>query len=320
MIGLKSLLGRASPAGPSARLSLLIFHRVHLAIDPMSPSEVDAGRFDRICRWLGRWFNVLALDQAVALRRQGALPARALSITFDDGYADNHDVALPILRAHDLTATFFIATSFLDGGRMFNDTVNETVRNARSERVDLAEWFDDAEALPLVTLEDRRHAAASIIDRVKYLPVQRRQEVVDALARRLGSTLPVDLMMSSAQVCSLHRAGMQIGAHTQSHPILRGMAREQVRDEIEGSQRVLEGLVDARVGLFAYPNGKPDVDFDATVVDVVESLGFDAAVTTVRGAAGPQTNPFLLPRHTPWEQDRLRFGYRLLETLRMPAP
>lgn len=320
MIGLKSLLGRASPEGPSARLSLLIFHRVHPVIDPMLPTEVDATRFDRICRWLARWFNVLPLDQAMVLRRQGALPTRALSITFDDGYADNHDVALPILRAQGLTATFFIATSFLDGGRMFNDTVVEAVRNARSERIDPAEWFDDAEALPLVSLDDRRRAAASIIGRVKYLPVQRRQEVVDALARRLGATLPDGLMMRSAQVSSLYRAGMQIGAHTQTHPILRGVSREQVRAEIEGSRRVLEGLVDARVGLFAYPNGKPDVDFDAQAVDVVQSLGFDAAVTTVRGAAGPQTNPLLLPRHTPWEHDRLRFGYRLLETLRMPAP
>ncbi|MCK7493591.1 MAG: polysaccharide deacetylase family protein [Comamonadaceae bacterium] len=55
---------------------------------------------------------------------EGTLPARALAITFDDGYADNHDVALPILRRHGLNATFFVATGFLDGGIMWNDVLD----------------------------------------------------------------------------------------------------------------------------------------------------------------------------------------------------
>ena len=121
-------MGLLSPAGPKARLSILIFHRVHQQRDPLFPGEVDATDFDNICAWARSMFNVLPLDEAVTRHASHSLPERALSITFDDGYADNHDVAMPILRKHGITATFFIASGFLNGGRMWNDTAIEAMR------------------------------------------------------------------------------------------------------------------------------------------------------------------------------------------------
>lgn len=111
----RPLFSTLSPAGSGARLSILIFHRVLPAPDPLFPGEPDAQRFDEICRWLAKWFRVLDLNDALAGLRRGDLPARAAAITFDDGYADNSDVAVPILQRHGLTATFFIATGYVDG-------------------------------------------------------------------------------------------------------------------------------------------------------------------------------------------------------------
>ena len=70
-----------------------------------------------------RHFNVIPLIQAVERLQSGVLPARALAITFDDGYANNEQIAAPILKKLGLPATFFIATAYLDGGRMFNDSI-----------------------------------------------------------------------------------------------------------------------------------------------------------------------------------------------------
>ena len=75
-------------------------------------------------------FNVIPLLDAVRHSAAGTLPPRAACITFDDGYADNAEVALPILQRHKLHATFFVATGFLNGGRMWNDTIIELVRRA----------------------------------------------------------------------------------------------------------------------------------------------------------------------------------------------
>src|SRR5690349_2991525 len=116
-----------SPAGRAAPLTVLMYHRVLPAPDPLTES-VDARDFERQMRALREYFTVLPLAEAVAGLRAGKLPSRAVAITFDDGYADNAVIALPILESLGLHATFFIADGFLNGGRMFNDTVIEALR------------------------------------------------------------------------------------------------------------------------------------------------------------------------------------------------
>jgi peptidoglycan/xylan/chitin deacetylase (PgdA/CDA1 family) len=259
---------------------------------------------------------VLPLDQAAARLKAGTLPARALSITFDDGYADNQAVALPILKRHGLTATFFVSTGFLDGGRMWNDTIAEAFRRGAGPALDLRDLFDDPAALyPLATPEQRRHGLETVILKAKYLPVAERLTLVGRIAERSGAALPEDLMMTRAQVVALRRAGMQIGAHTVSHPILARLGEAEARAEILDSKRFLEDLLDERVGLFAYPNGKPAEDFTPESVAIARSAGFDAAVSTAWGAANARTDPFQLPRFTPWDRTRVRFGARMLGNL-----
>lgn len=67
----------------------------------MLPSEPDAATFAQQMGLLAQNFVVLPLREGVARLRQGRLPARAVCITFDDGYANNFTVALPILRERD---------------------------------------------------------------------------------------------------------------------------------------------------------------------------------------------------------------------------
>src|SRR5215831_142994 len=105
-----------SPSGPRGRLSILIFHRVLRQHDPLISDLPTAAQFETQMRWVREWCNVLPLGEAIDRLYAGTIPARALSITFDDGYADNEEVAAPILKRLDMTATFFVATGFLDGG------------------------------------------------------------------------------------------------------------------------------------------------------------------------------------------------------------
>src|SRR5205814_2984129 len=109
------------------RLSVLIFHRVLPKDDPLFPEEMHAYRFDRLLAFLKRNWNVVPLGDAIQRLNARKLPSASLSITFDDGYADNATVALPILTQHRMSATFFVPTGSLDGARMRNDTVIESV-------------------------------------------------------------------------------------------------------------------------------------------------------------------------------------------------
>ena len=311
---MKSAAQWLSPAGPSARLSVLIFHRVLPLQDPLFPDEMHARRFDELCGWLKQWFNLLPLDAAVRHLKAGSLPARSACITFDDGYADNHHVAMPILRSHGLTATFFIATGFLDGGRMWNDTIIECVRAGNEPVLDLSSLGLGRHAL--ASINERRAAIGTLVNQVKYRPIQERITITEQMARLVNTPLPDNLMMTSQEIKAMRLAGMQIGAHTITHPILAGLTDSEARDEIQGSKRFLEQLLGERVGLFAYPNGKPAEDYTPQSVNVVRSLDFDAAVSTAWGTTGAGDDLFQMRRFTPWDQSRLRFGIRLLDNLR----
>ncbi|ODV05759.1 MAG: polysaccharide deacetylase [Rubrivivax sp. SCN 70-15] len=312
------LLARGlSPAGARARLSVLILHRVLPAPDPLFPGEIDARFFDALCRWVTHWFHVLPLAEATRRLRDGTLPAAAMAITFDDGYADNHDVALPILQRHGLRATFFIASGFLDGGRMWNDTVIEAVRCSQRDRLDLgALGVRDGGHCPLDSPAGRRRAIEALIGALKYLGPAARDAAVQRVARACAATLPNDLMMSSAQVRALRAGGMQVGGHTVSHPILARLTDAEARAEIQDGKHALEALLDAPVTAFAYPNGKPGTDYAPTHARMAREAGFELACSTAWGSAGQATEPFQLPRFTPWDRTRLRFGARLLGNLR----
>jgi len=309
----RSLLGALSPAGPQGRLTILVFHRVHSAQDELFPNQIHAATFLERMRWVGNWFNVLPLEDAVGLLQRGSLPARALAITFDDGYADNATVAVPILRKLGLPATYFIAAGFLDGGRMWNDTVIESVRSAKQGELDLSE--EGLGKYPLGSTAERRAAIAALIARIKYLPTHERQERVDRIATLSATALPNDLMMTHEQLRSVAAAGMGVGAHTISHPILTSLDDATAKCEIAEGRETLEGIVRQPVKLFAYPNGKPDVDYANKHVQLTKALGFTGAVSTAPGAAHTWDSLFELPRFTPWDRTAVRWGARLARNL-----
>ena len=306
----KAALGTLGVVTPR-RLSILIFHRVHLRPDSMFPHEPNARSFDQRMRFVARSFNVLTLGQAVSHLAADTLPSRALVITFDDGYADNAEVALPILRRHGLSATFFVASGFLDGGRMWNDSLIECLRTTTKSTLDLEAF--GLGRLPLTEASDRRAAIEQLLPRIKYLQLAQREEAIARLqAITEVSHLPADLMMRADQVRELHFAGMEIGAHTVRHPILASLTPGESEIEIGESKRSLEAMLDAPVEVFAYPNGKPGRDYTAEHARLVERLGFRGAVTTAKGVAQTGDDLFQLPRYTPWGNALLVWAMRLL--------
>lgn len=304
--------------GPLSRsLSILSYHRVLPERDPLVPDLVCGSEFESQLRVIERWFTVLPLSKAVALLRDGALPIRAACITFDDGYADNATVALPILRRHRMSATFFIATGFLNGGRMWNDTIIEAVRRT-AEGNTLNFQGSGLPPLDTASLEARRSAISQILKALKYLPFEERQHRADALAA--GAALPRDLMMTSEQVRDLLRNGMEVGAHTVNHPILARMEDGRAHAEIRDSKHALETITGCPVTVFAYPNGKPGTDYLAHHVHMVEELNFDAAVSTAWGTATTNTPRYELPRFTPWDRTPGKFLLRMLHNTLRTAP
>lgn len=294
-----------------SRLSVLIYHRVLPEPDPLRRGEVDAVTFERHMAIVKQYFSVLPLTEAVQRLHQGDLPGRALCVTFDDGYQDNIIYALPVLRRHGLCASFFIASGYLDGGRMWNDTVIDAVGHAPGVVLDLSE--QGLGCYDLTTLESRRQATIALIAQLKYSNETMRQEAAGYVLEMAGNPPLSSPMMNRTDVVTLRQAGMEIGGHTCSHPILARLPLERAQEEITSNKEELEGILGEHIHLFAYPNGKPGIDFGREHVEMVRAAGYKAAVTTARGAAQRGTDPYQIPRFTPWDRTSLRFMARLAE-------
>jgi peptidoglycan/xylan/chitin deacetylase (PgdA/CDA1 family) len=264
--------------------------------------------------WIRDWFNVLPLRAAIEALYRGTLPSRALSISFDDGYSDNEELAAPILQRLGLSATFFVSTGYLFGGCMWNDTIIEAVRGTRVRTLDLTTvGLGEVE---VQSLSARRSAITHLLASIKHLEPEKRSAAVEAVVAAACAEPPKDLMMRPEQLRRLRQLGMDVGAHTVNHPILANLGEREARLEIAQGKAQLEDIFGEAVELFAYPNGVPNQDYRQEHVRFVRDLGFAGAVSTAWGAASMRSDRFQLPRFTPWDRSRFRYGARLLWNLR----
>lgn len=304
-------------SGPS-RLQILILHRVLPKPDKLFAGVPDAARFRAFLRMLKSLYRVLPLGEALRLLAEGRLPAGSAALTFDDGYEDNATVALPILAEEGVPATIFVATRFLDGGRMFNDTVWESLRHTTCDGADLD--FLGLGQVVIGSWDDRRRLCEQVIDAIKYLDFDARERAAQRVAETLKVSPRDDLMMRSEQVARLPADLITVGAHTHSHPILTRLAPREARQDILQGRARLEQIRGKRIELFAYPNGKPGHDYGRVHVDIVRDAGFRAAVTTAPGAHVGSGDYYQIPRFSPWRQDLPRFALMMLGNSRHLDP
>lgn len=309
------ILSRTSAAilssGLSGRkLSVLIFHRILPHKDPYQVDEVYAEWFDELIGYLKEIFNIVPLSEALDMLTDDHLRSRSLSITFDDGYADNFEIALPILKEHRISATFFISTGFTDGRIMWNDKILQIMRKAPGNLLKLNQL-----GLPdcnLSGMAARYRSALRIIDSLKYRKPGERSEIIDRIAGLASVAEYEPLMMREQQIKSLFEQGMDIGAHTVNHPILARLNEDEARREIVGSKHFLEELLGRKIRMFAYPNGKPGIDYTERDVRIVRDAGFAYALSTQWGTVNKHSDFAQLPRFTPWDRSKRKFVMRLL--------
>lgn len=294
------------------RMCVINYHRVLASKNPLV-AEPDVATFSWQMELLARCFNVLPLHDGLSAWSAGRLPPRAVCITFDDGYRSLHDLALPVLRTYRLPATVFVTSGHIDEGNMWNDRIIDAIQVLPNGTLDL-----DAFGLgsyPLQNVAQRRAAIDTVTERSKYLPPPIRHAVIEHLDILGGHAEAPGLMLTRDMILNLDREGVEVGAHTVTHPILTSLDDDSARREIANSKQQLENILGKPVRLFAYPNGKAGKDYDQRHVGMVRQAGFEAAFTTEVSAIRRGQDRFQLPRSRPWDTTPLRFGLRLLHWL-----
>jgi peptidoglycan/xylan/chitin deacetylase (PgdA/CDA1 family) len=271
---------------------------------------VDPDRFEEQMEYLRRHVDVIPLH---AVRERSS--RNRVAITFDDGYADNAQVAKPILEALGVPATFFITAGVVGTDREFWwDRLEGLMLSSASGRGPFEVKLDGHPiSMDLGSDAERERAHAALHVRLRRLSPGVIEQFLDELMSEIG--LPTGHqephpVLTAQELLSLSNGPFEIGAHTTSHPLLSTQSREVQKAEIGGSRERLEGMVRGKVRLFSYPFGGLDA-FNKETVQLVEEGGYALACTGIAGLVSPRTHPLRLPRHFVHDWDRSEFAGRL---------
>jgi peptidoglycan/xylan/chitin deacetylase (PgdA/CDA1 family) len=278
---------------PSPWLPVICYHRFVAA---GSVGRFDDGvadttpeTFDRQMSLLARWFTVLELKDLFAFRSGKLLPPNPVLVTFDDGYKDGFDVALPILRRHHIKATFFVATDYIDQRKLFWwDRIHLFVKSSQKESIELA--YPSRLRFHLRTKGERSAAAARLIRMVKDERELDLERFIDGVSEACGASIGPDkerqmaeeLLMTWDEVRALRAAGMDVQSHTRSHRTLQTVPPARLRDELGGSREVLERELGERVRAVAYPVGKR-LGSAPTIRAAVRAAGYELGFSNDSG-------------------------------------
>lgn len=289
--------------------SVLNYHRVMPNADLSSEQALTPELFEQQLIWLKRHFKVLPLPLAFELCQSNKLPRNTVVITIDDGFYDCFSYVYPLLKKHQLTATFFISTAGLEQGYLWENQISYAICHAPQDvmRLKLQQHI-----FLIGTTTQRRDSIALITELTKYQTLQQRQLMINDLLAQCHCPAHLHQFLTRDQVHIMHENGMTIGAHTVHHPILALETQATAKQEIADSKELLEQIIQGPIEFFAYPNGKYQQDFNDDHVAIVRDLGFKAAFTTEWGVAQPGTDcVYKLKRFTPWDRSPGKFCLRL---------
>lgn len=294
--GAASVISRmASPElrlrqGRGYRPLILGYHRVVEDFDSVSMSDmpsmlVGVEMFERQLDVIGRRFRFVGLDEVGEAVRSGApFEQPVAAVTFDDGYQDVADNALPVLKRKGIPAAMFVVTELV-GRRAWqaHDKLYHLVEKA------FRQWPDPGPHLHGLLRDLGLPAAAILRDRTA---TQSPMSTVSALLPKLSRVDTVRVMtqlewlvgngfvnvpptMTWEGLQQMQRDGFIVGSHTRTHVSLPVESPESLADELGESKRILEQRLGTSIDHFAYPGGQ----FTPGVVDAIEECGYRYAYT-----------------------------------------
>jgi peptidoglycan/xylan/chitin deacetylase (PgdA/CDA1 family) len=300
--------GGASRIQP--RFAILCYHRVGRGGVPIY-SGLPPAVFEAQMNYLRRHYRIVSLAEALhEMSEPDGAPA--VAITFDDGYADLHAHAFPILKQYKIPATIFLTVGAIESGEVpWYDRVFVAFQVGLAKELELP--LNSLRSIRLGTPEQRLHAAVEFISLMRKLPVAEQRACCAKLESAV--TLPektlAKRMLTWDQIRQMQSAGIFFGAHTMTHPVVNQLKDEALRWELGESKRILEERLQHQVQDFAFPFGKSDECGDAAVACLAR-LGYRCAVTAVGGLNRPATNPYALRRVSYCEERSLAmFALRL---------
>lgn len=256
--------------------------------------------FDQHLAYFRKKFDVVSLAEIFRMKRAGETPRRkTLAITFDDGYVNNYDIAFPLLRKHNLPASFFVSSFCLSdpGSILWADLIDilrEEVPGIeiRHEghvfrRHGRYHLFDAAKNITLVDWVKHMNKT----DRARFLEQLYKDFPVADILRKVDPSCYQ--LMDAGQVAEIASSGLvEIGSHSHSHFNLANIPTAEAEEEIRQSQSLLTACCGRQITSIAYPDG----NYNETIKRISLDAGFSNLLAVTYKCKDDPADPSVLRR------------------------
>jgi len=303
----------ASKLAPKG-VAIVMYHSVmdkpEAEANTLGPIIHSTGNFRGQMELVAGDYNPVTIQDTLEFVGRGKeLPPRPVVITFDDGYADNYQIASPVLKQVGVPATFYITVECVEKQKFpWPARIRYSFMATKK-----TEWIEPEGAhWPLNNLEGKTRAYERAWEYCGKLAGQAQERFVQLLEHELGAGPPPQdqrVMMTWDEVRGLVRDGHIVGSHTMTHPNMAHIGGEDLHREFLESKQALEKRLAAPIVHFSYPCPALQPHWGENTVHVSRQLGYQTAVTTSGGLVRKNDNPLCLRRIRPTKEvDGLRWN------------
>lgn len=288
-----------------ASTAVLMYHSVMddpaQHVDSLGGIIHSRSEFSAQMELLARHYHPISLDEIVGKLKSGErLPTRSVVVTFDDGYSDNYEVAMPILNKIGIPATFYVTIDCVENRKL---PWPSRLRFAFRRTTKLTNWTDfHGKPWALSSPQAREKAFLFACDGCCQLSGTAQEQFVVQTENELEARVPNELgslMMSYEQASDLVRNGHIVGSHTLTHPNMAQINEQDAQTELGESKRRLEAALQIPVPHFSYPCPALTPHWSEKTVSQTREIGYSSAVTTNGGVVRAGDDPLSLKRIRP---------------------
>jgi peptidoglycan/xylan/chitin deacetylase (PgdA/CDA1 family) len=314
----KQALTRLAASRNSGSVVILAYHDIGTDTGPRDWLRVSQDEFDRQLTWLGtvgrfihphelpgkargdRAGGAVSGDECFPYESVGS-PGLRFLLTFDDGYVNNHRLALPILLKHRSPALFFISTWHTATGEPFwFDRVAVPIQADVRNEIDLRDVglrlyrFGSADSQSRWDVIQRLLSDMKTLGNAGHPAVERILLRCDELAGERGRACLAECRpLRAEEIRAMYETGLcHFGSHAHRHEILTRVSDAELMASLQASRKFLRTVLAVEPLDVAYPNGNAD----ERVFRAVQAAGFRRGYTAEGGVTRPESSPLRLPR------------------------
>jgi peptidoglycan/xylan/chitin deacetylase (PgdA/CDA1 family) len=277
-------------------IKVFLFHRINPHIDPVWP-PITPAHFDKILTHLKKHFEIVPLEQTILGNYKPSTSKKLCAITFDDGYKDFVEYALPLIKKHNISASMYVITDCVDSNLppwtfVFNHLLLNT--KLSSLEINSTKIPHNIRKIKWKTLREKVAYINYLSHVLKRISDEERENVMQQIRNQIKDVeSPNGLMMSWDDIRYIKNEGIEIGSHSANHPILsKDLHLDDVRYELKRSGEEIQ----KELGKFPLAISYPFGIYNNEAKRIAEEVGYKMGLTVFPKEYSTDKDQFEIPR------------------------